>query len=178
MKPGERIAVDGIVTEGSSYVDESMLSGEPVAVAKQKNAKVFAGTINQKGSFRFSAEKVGTDTLLAKIIHMVQDAQGSKAPRPAIGRQDCGHLRAVLSALPCCLSSHGCCWMGRTVLHTDCWRWLRYLSSPAVCLGLATPTAIMVGIGKGAERGILIKDAEVWKPPKRLIRWYWTRPEP
>ena len=80
MKPGERIAVDGIVTEGSSYVDESMLSGEPVAVAKQKNAKVFAGTINQKGSFRFSAEKVGTDTLLAKIIHMVQDAQGSKAP--------------------------------------------------------------------------------------------------
>lgn len=94
VKPGERIAVDGIVTEGSSYVDESMLSGEPVAVAKQKNAKVFAGTINQKGSFRFSAEKVGTDTLLAKIIHMVQDAQGSKAPRPAIGRQDCGHLRA------------------------------------------------------------------------------------
>ena len=77
VKPGERIAVDGIVTEGSSYVDESMLSGEPVAVAKQKNAKVFAGTINQKGSFRFSAEKVGTDTLLAKIIHMVQDAQGS-----------------------------------------------------------------------------------------------------
>ena len=80
VKPGERIAVDGIVTEGSSYVDESMLSGEPVAVAKQKDAKVFAGTINQKGSFRFSAEKVGTDTLLAKIIHMVQDAQGSKAP--------------------------------------------------------------------------------------------------
>lgn len=86
VKPGERIAVDGTVTEGSSYVDESMLSGEPVAVAKQKDAKVFAGTINQKGSFRFSAEKVGTDTLLAKIIHMVQDAQGSKAPGPAIGR--------------------------------------------------------------------------------------------
>lgn len=80
VKPGERIAVDGKVTEGSSYVDESMLSGEPIAVAKQKEAKVFAGTINQKGSFRFSAEKVGTDTLLAKIIHMVQDAQGSKAP--------------------------------------------------------------------------------------------------
>ena len=80
VKPGERIAVDGIVTEGSSYVDESMLSGEPVAVSKHKDAKVFAGTINQKGSFRFRAEKIGTDTLLAKIIHMVQDAQGSKAP--------------------------------------------------------------------------------------------------
>ena len=80
VKPGERIAVDGIVTEGSSYVDESMLSGEPVAVSKHKDAKVFAGTLNQKGSFRFRAEKIGTDTLLAKIIHMVQDAQGSKAP--------------------------------------------------------------------------------------------------
>ena len=72
--------MDGIVTEGSSYVDESMLSGEPGAVSKHKDAKVFAGTINQKGSFRFRAEKIGTDTLLAKIIHMVQDAQGSKAP--------------------------------------------------------------------------------------------------
>ena len=80
VKPGERIAVDGVVTEGSSYVDESMLSGEPVPVAKRPDDKVYAGTINQKGSFRFRAEKVGTDTLLAKIIHLVQDAQGSKAP--------------------------------------------------------------------------------------------------
>ena len=80
VKPGERIAVDGVVTEGASYVDESMLNGEPIAISKDKDSKVFAGTINQKGSFRFRAEKVGTDTLLAKIIHMVQDAQGSKAP--------------------------------------------------------------------------------------------------
>ena len=80
VKPGERIAVDGSVTEGESFVDESMLSGEPIAVSKYKGTKVFAGTINQQGSFRFRAEKVGTDTLLAKIIHMVQDAQGSKAP--------------------------------------------------------------------------------------------------
>ena len=80
VKPGERIAVDGIVTEGSSYVDESMLSGEPVAVAKQKDAKVFAGTINQKGSFRFSAEKVGTDTLLAKIITWYKMHKAAKPP--------------------------------------------------------------------------------------------------
>ena len=80
VRPGERIAVDGTVCEGSSYVDESMLSGEPVAVLKKKGEKVFAGTINQKGSFRFTAGKVGADTMLANIIRMVQDAQGSKAP--------------------------------------------------------------------------------------------------
>jgi Cu2+-exporting ATPase len=80
VKPGEKIAVDGIVISGSSYVDESMLSGEPVPVSKQENAQVFAGTINQKGSLRFKAQKVGSDTLLAQIIQSVKDAQGSKAP--------------------------------------------------------------------------------------------------
>src|SRR5690606_21263045 len=80
VKPGERIAVDGIVVSGSSYIDESMLTGESVPVLKNKDEKVFAGTINQKGSFRFKALKVGKDTMLAHIIKMVQDAQGSKAP--------------------------------------------------------------------------------------------------
>src|SRR3546814_437131 len=80
VKPGEKIAVDGMVTSGSSYVDESMLSGEPVPVLKNENEKVFAGTINQKGSFQFRAVKVGKETMLAQIIKMVQDAQGSKAP--------------------------------------------------------------------------------------------------
>src|SRR5690606_24551784 len=80
VKPGEKIAVDGRVTAGSSYVDESMLSGEPVPVLKAENEQVFAGTINQKGSFRFKAVRVGKETMLAQIIKMVQDAQGSKAP--------------------------------------------------------------------------------------------------
>ena len=80
VKPGERIAVDGTVTIGESYVDESMLSGEPVAVHKQTGEKVYAGTINQKGAFRFRTDKTGSDTMLAQIIRMVQDAQGSKAP--------------------------------------------------------------------------------------------------
>ena len=79
-KPGERIAVDGTVVSGSSYIDESMLSGEPVPVAKREGAHVFAGTINQRGTLRFRAEKVGADTTLARIIRLVQDAQGSKAP--------------------------------------------------------------------------------------------------
>ena len=145
VKPGERIAVDGIVTEGSSYVDESMLSGEPVAVSKQKDAKVFAGTINQKGSFRFRAEKVGTDTLLAKIIHMVQDAQGSKAPVQQLVDKIAGIFVPTI--------------IGIAVLAFIVWMMLDgtdgfthgllafvtviIIACPCA-LGLATPTAIMV----------------------------------
>ena len=169
VKPGERIAVDGIVTEGSSYVDESMLSGEPVAVAKHKDAKVFAGTINQKGSFRFSAEKVGTDTLLAKIIHSVQDAQGSKAPVQQLVDKIAGIFVpviigiAVLSFIAWIVLdapngfTHGLLALV-TVLIIAC----------PCALGLATPTAIMVGIGKGAERGILIKDAESLETARKI----------
>src|SRR5690606_22185765 len=80
VKPGEKIAVDGMVVSGNSYVDESMLTGEPVPVLKEEHEKVFAGTINQKGSFQFKAVKVGKDTMLAQIIKTVQDAQGSKSP--------------------------------------------------------------------------------------------------
>lgn len=169
VKPGERIAVDGIVTEGSSYVDESMLSGEPVAVSKQKDAKVFAGTINQKGSFRFRAEKVGTDTLLAKIIHMVQDAQGSKAPVQQLVDKIAGIFVPTI--------------IGIAVLAFIVWMMLDgtggfthgllafvtvvIIACPCA-LGLGTPTAIMVGIGKGAERGILIKDAESLEIAKKV----------
>ncbi len=161
VKPGERIAVDGTVTEGSSYVDESMLSGEPVPVSKGLGSKVFAGTINQKGAFRFRAERVGSDTLLAHIIHLVQDAQGSKAPIQKLVDKVAGIFVptiigiAVLSFLVWWLLdpsegfTHGMLALV-TVLIIAC----------PCALGLATPTAIMVGIGKGAEHGILIKDAE------------------
>ena len=169
VKPGERIAVDGIVTEGSSYVDESMLSGEPVAVSKYKDAKVFAGTSNQKGSFRFRAEKIGTDTLLAKIIHMVQDAQGSKAPVQQLVDKIAGIFVptiigiAVLAFIAWMLLdgtggfTHGLLAFVTVVI----------IACPCA-LGLATPTAIMVGIGKGAERGILIKDAESLEIAKKI----------
>lgn len=169
VKPGERIAVDGIVTEGSSYVDESMLSGEPVAVAKQKDAKVFAGTINQKGSFRFSAEKVGTDTLLAKIIHMVQDAQGSKAPVQQLVDKIAGIFVPVIIGIAV-LSFIA--WMlldGQSGFTHGLLALVTVLIIACPCaLGLATPTAIMVGIGKGAERGILIKDAESLETAKKI----------
>ena len=169
VKPGERIAVDGVVTEGSSYVDESMLSGEPVPVAKHKDAKVYAGTINQKGSFRFRAEKVGTDTLLAKIIHLVQDAQGSKAPVQKLVDKVAAVFVPVIMGIallsfilwmvfdPSEGFSHGLLALV-TVLIIAC----------PCALGLATPTAIMVGIGKGAERGILIKDAESLETARKV----------
>lgn len=161
VRPGERVAFDGIVTEGRSYVDESMLSGEPLPVGKQPGAKVFAGTINGTGSFRFEALKIGEDTLLAKIIRMVQDAQGSKAPvQQLVDKIAAIFVPAIIVIaivafivwLLCDPSegfSHGLL-AAITVLIIAC----------PCALGLATPTAIMVGIGKGAELGILIKDAE------------------
>ena len=169
VKPGERIAVDGVVTEGSSYVDESMLSGEPVPVSKQRDAKVYAGTINQKGSFRFRAEKVGTDTLLAKIIHLVQDAQGSKAPvQKQVDRVAAVFVPTIMGIallsfiLWMMLDSSEGFTHGLLALVT-----VLIIACPCA-LGLATPTAIMVGIGKGAERGILIKDAESLETAKKV----------
>lgn len=169
VKPGERIAVDGTVTEGDSYVDESMLSGEPIAVAKHQGIHVFAGTINQKGSFRFQAEKVGTDTLLAKIIHMVQDAQGSKAPVQQLVDKIAGIFVPVIIGIAV-LSFIG--WMvldGENGFTHGLLALVTVLIIACPCaLGLATPTAIMVGIGKGAEQGILIKDAESLETAKKI----------
>lgn len=169
VKPGEKIAVDGMVCEGNSYVDESMLNGEPVPVYKEKGSHVFAGTINQKGSFQFKAEKVGSDTMLAHIIHMVQEAQGSKAPVQKLVDKIAGIFVPVILCIAL-LSfvlwlilapengfTHGLL-AAVTVLIIAC----------PCALGLATPTAIMVGIGKGAEQGILIKDAESLETAKRI----------
>ena len=169
VKPGERIAVDGVVSEGQSYVDESMLSGEPVPVRKQKNSKVFAGTINQKGAFRFVADKIGQDTLLAQIIRMVQDAQGSKAPVQKLVDKIASVF--VPTIITIALISF-VAWMvlapengfthGILALVT-----VLIIACPCA-LGLATPTAIMVGIGKGAEHGILIKNAESLEVAKQI----------
>lgn len=169
VKPGEKIAVDGMVTSGSSYVDESMLSGEPVPVLKKENEKVFAGTINQKGSFQFEAVKVGKETMLAQIIKMVQDAQGSKAPVQKLVDKIAGIFVPVV--------------IGIAILTFILWFFLGgdngivqgLLAAVTVlviacpcALGLATPTAIMVGVGKGAEKGILIKDAESLELAKKV----------
>lgn len=161
VKPGEKIAVDGILNTGSSYVDESMLSGEAIPVLKEIGEKVYAGTINQKGSFRFRALKVGKDTALARIIKAVQDAQGSKAPVQKLVDKIASvfvPIVILISILTFVL------WL---VLDGDNGLTHGLLSAITVlviacpcALGLATPTAIMVGVGKAAESGILIKDAE------------------
>ncbi|KKR43211.1 MAG: ATPase, E1-E2 type:Copper-translocating P-type ATPase:Heavy metal translocating P-type ATPase [Candidatus Moranbacteria bacterium GW2011_GWC2_40_12] len=165
VKPGTKIPVDGVITEGSSYINESMVTGEPMPAQKKIGDGVVAGTINTSGSFVFKATKVGSETLLAQIIKMVEEAQGSKAPIQAladkissvfvpivlviafltlgiwliVGSQYLGFSQALSFGLVS--------FVGILVIACPC------------ALGLATPTAIIVGVGKGAKEGILIKDA-------------------
>ncbi len=169
VKPGERVPVDGTVVSGESYVDESMLSGEPLAVGKQAGDRVLAGTINQKGSFVFRAEQVGHDTLLAHIIRAVQDAQGSKAPVQKLADRIAGIFVPTIMAIAL-LSFLGWVLLAPTDGFTHgLLALVTVLIIACPCaLGLATPTAIMVGIGKGAERGILIKDAESLERARRV----------
>lgn len=169
VKPGERIAVDGEVTSGSSYVDESMISGEPVAVLKEKEAKVFAGTMNQKGSFRFMAQKVGSDTVLAQIIKMVEEAQGSKAPVQKMVDKIAGIFVPIVIAIAVLSFVLWLIFGGENAFTQALIAFVTVLVIACPCaLGLATPTAIMVGIGKGAEQGILIKDAESLETARKI----------
>jgi Cu2+-exporting ATPase len=169
VKPGEKIAVDGIVVSGASYVDESMLSGEPVPVLKKENEKVFAGTINQKGSFRFKAVKVGKETMLAQIIKMVQDAQGSKAPVQKLVDKIAGIFVPVVISIAMLTFILWFFLGGDNGLVQGLLAAVTVLVIACPCaLGLATPTAIMVGVGKGAEKGILIKDAESLELAKKV----------
>lgn len=169
VKPGEKIAVDGMVVSGSSYVDESMLSGEPLPVYKAAGEKVFAGTINQKGSFRFKAVKVGKETMLAQIIKTVQEAQGSKAPVQQLVDKIAGIFVPVVMGIALLTSVM---WMalggGSGVVHGLLAAITVLVIACPCALGLATPTAIMVGVGKGAENGILIKDAESLELTKKI----------
>ncbi|OLY94561.1 Cu2+-exporting ATPase [Cnuella takakiae] len=161
VKPGEKIPVDGTVENGESYVDESMISGEPIPVLKQKGAKVFAGTINQKGSFQFRAEKVGGETLLAHIIKMVQEAQGSKAPVQKLVDKIAGIFVPIVIGIALLSFISWVVLGGANGLTQGLLALVTVLVIACPCaLGLATPTAIMMGVGKGAEHGILIKDAE------------------
>ncbi|MDV3865502.1 copper-translocating P-type ATPase [Elizabethkingia anophelis] len=169
VKPGEKIAVDGIVTSGNSYLDESMLSGEPIPVLKKENEKVFAGTINQKGSFQFKAVKVGKETMLAQIIKMVQDAQGSKAPVQKLVDKIAGIFVPTVISIAMLTFILWLVWGGQNAVVQGLLAAITVLVIACPCaLGLATPTAIMVGVGKGAENGILIKDAESLELAKKI----------
>ena len=165
IKPAGKIPVDGIVTEGSSYVDESMISGEPIPVQKNIGDTVVAGTINTSGSFTFKATKVGSETMLAHIIKMVEEAQGSKAPIQALADKISSVFVPVVLVLACIALGS---WLFVGTPHLGFSQALSFglvsfvgilvIACPCA-LGLATPTAIIVGVGKGAKEGILIKDA-------------------
>jgi Cu2+-exporting ATPase len=161
VRPGGKIPVDGIVHSGESYIDESTITGEPVAVYKSEGDKIYAGTVNQRGSFRFIAEKVGGETLLAQIIKMVQEAQGSKAPVQRLVDKVAGVFVPVVMVISVLTFA---VWMligGEEALTKALLTSVAVLVIACPCaLGLATPTAIMVGMGKGAENNILIRDAE------------------
>ena len=161
IKPGEKIPVDGKIIQGASFIDESMISGEPIAVEKSIGSYVYAGTINQKGSFQIYAEKVGNETMLAHIIRSVQEAQGSKAPIQKLVDKVAGVFvpAVMIIALISFLIWY---FLGPEPVFTRAMlAMITVLIIACPCaLGLATPTAIMVGVGKGAENGILIKDAE------------------
>ncbi|MDH5825914.1 heavy metal translocating P-type ATPase [Sphingobacterium faecium] len=169
VKPGEKIAVDGIVKSGNSYVDESMLSGEPIPVLKTEKEKVFAGTSNQKGSFQFTAKKVGKETMLAQIIKMVQDAQGSKAPVQKLVDKIAGIFVPMVISIAIVTFTLWVILGGESGVVQGLLAAVTVLVIACPCaLGLATPTAIMVGVGKGAENGILIKDAESLELAKKV----------
>lgn len=169
IKPGERIPVDGTVISGSTYIDESMLTGEPIPTLKEEKSRVFAGTLNQKGSILVLASKIGKETYLAHIIQAVQDAQGQKAPI----QKQVDKIAAVFVPIVLIIA----------VITFILWLLLggensfahAMLSAVSVlviacpcALGLATPTALMVGLGVGAENGILIKGAESVEQAKHI----------
>jgi len=161
VRPGESIAVDGVVLSGESYVDESMISGEPIPVLKTERLLVLAGTINQKGSLRMRAQKVGAATLLAQIVRAVQQAQGSKAPVQKLVDKIAAVFVPIVMGIA--IISAVVWWSvgGEHAFTQGLLAMVTVLVIACPCaLGLATPTAIMAGMGKGAENGILIKDAE------------------
>ena len=169
VKPGERIAVDGRVVEGESFVDESMLSGEPLPVTKSLGSPLYSGTINQAGSLVFRAEKVGKDTVLARIVKMVQHAQGSKAPVQKLVDRIAAVFVPVVILIALLTLVAWFVFGGADGITQGLLSMITVLVIACPCaLGLATPTAIMVGVGKGAERGILIKDAQSLETAKRV----------
>ncbi|MEP7129106.1 MAG: heavy metal translocating P-type ATPase, partial [Chitinophagales bacterium] len=165
VKPGARIPIDGKITEGSSFLDEAMVTGESMPIEKSIGDLVIGGTINTTGSFTFEATRVGSETLLAQIVHMVQEAQGSKAPIQALADTISGVFVPIVLVLAIValvawivFGTPGLGFSHAVSLGLTSFVGILVIACPCA-LGLATPTAIIVGVGKGAKEGILIKDA-------------------
>lgn len=160
-RPGERIACDGCVVDGESYVDESMLSGEPLPVEKMPGSQLFAGTVNGNGFLSYRADKVGENTVLANIIRLVQDAQGSKAPVQRLVDKVAAVFVPTIIGVAVVTFAAWAVFGGAEGVTRGLSAMVTVLVIACPCaLGLATPTAVMAGVGRGAENGILIKDAE------------------
>lgn len=157
VKPGAKIPVDGVIVSGASFVDESMITGEPMPVKKEAGHSVVAGTMNTSGAFAFKATKVGSETLLAQIIRMVEDAQGSKAPIQALADKISAVFVPIVLVIAF-VTLGVWIFVGNAAFGLVSFVGILVIACPCA-LGLATPTAIIVGVGKGAKEGILIKDA-------------------
>ncbi|MGB9587578.1 MAG: heavy metal translocating P-type ATPase, partial [Armatimonadota bacterium] len=169
VRPGERIPVDGVVIEGHSSVDESMISGEPIPVVKQAGDEVIGATINKTGSFRFRATKVGKDTTLAQIIRLVEQAQGSKAPIQRLADVIAGYFVPVVIGIAIVTFVVWYIFGPEPSFTHALLNAIAVLIIACPCaLGLATPTAIMVGTGKAAENGVLFKNAETVETAHRI----------
>ena len=167
VKPGEKIAVDGIITEGTTSVDESMLTGESLPVTKNVGDKVIGGSINKNGSIKFEATEIGKNTMLSQIIKLVEEAQGSKAPISRMADTVAGYFVPIVMGIALVT---GLAWyIFGAGLVTSLSFFISVLVIACPCaLGLATPTSIMVGTGKGAENGILIKSGEALETTHRI----------
>ena len=167
-KPGEKIAVDGEVIGGSSYVDESMISGEPIPVLKKKGDTVVGGTINKNSVVKFKAKKIGKDTFLSQIISLVEEAQGSKPPVQRIADKVVSYFIPIVLSIAI-ISFIVWYFVLNSSLEFALTRFISVLVIACPCaLGLAIPTAVTVGVGRGAELGILIKNSEVLETSKNL----------
>ncbi|GAH23461.1 unnamed protein product, partial [marine sediment metagenome] len=168
VKPGEKIAVDGEVIEGSSYVDESMISGEPIPVLKKKGDTIVGGTINKNSVIKFKAIKIGKDTFLSQIISLVEEAQGSKPKVQRIADKVVSYFIPIVLSIAI-ISFIVWYFILNSSLQFALTRFISVLVIACPCaLGLAIPTAVTVGVGRGAELGILIKNSEVLETSKNL----------
>ncbi|WP_046758211.1 MULTISPECIES: heavy metal translocating P-type ATPase [Kordia] len=161
VKPGDKIPVDGVITEGETTIDESMITGEPIPVNKSQQDKVNSGTINGNQSFLMKAEKVGSDTLLSQIIHMVNDASRSRAPIQNLADKVSGYFVPVVVLISIITFMVWAIWGPEPAYVYALVNAIAVLIIACPCaLGLATPMSVMVGVGKGAQNGVLIKNAE------------------
>jgi Cu+-exporting ATPase len=169
VRPGEKIPLDGVITQGKSTIDESMISGEPVPVEKKEGDKVIGATVNQTGAFVMKTEKVGSETLLSQIVHMVSEAQRSRAPIQGMADKVAGVFVPVVIGVAVLTFMIWSIWGPQPALAYALVNAIAVLIIACPCaLGLATPMSIMVGVGKGAQSGILIKSAEAIEKAEKI----------